>query len=133
MSAKAFFDDHTDDNTRLLHTATNLFPEVYKRVYLANASKIAPIRTGALRKSIVTQTLGNKVSIGWRAPYAASVNAGQHTVARTRIIELSNNTWMFLQPGVHRHHTGSAGFLDRIISATTKDMVAEIRKLGLTK
>jgi hypothetical protein len=146
MSAKSFFIDHSSDNTRLLRTATYLIPQVYKQKFLANARKIAPIVTGGLRRSIVTQTIGNTVSIGWRVPYAASVDAGQHTVNVARRVRLSGSAshsrtgeklgggdYMYLTAGVHKHTTGSAGFLDRIKTATQKDMMAAIREMGLTK
>lgn len=131
ISAKTFFADTPVKRIKLIHQQTNMYPEAYRRLFLGNARKIAPIKSSALRRSIVTQVLGDTVSIGWRVPYAAAVDAGGHTDKTTHFapamgLGYRGRGYTTRPDWFHPYRTGSEGFKDRIVTATRKDMMKHI-------
>lgn len=86
LSAKAFFDDKTQSNVRLLIRSQETIPakwliEYRKAARGAVGGVIAtPKKTGALRRSIITRQIGNQAEVSWRLPYARPQNDGRHTV-----------------------------------------------------
>lgn len=82
ISAKAYFDDKTPLNDRLLIRAETEIPAEWAKRYRKNVVQITPRKTGALRRSIITQVVSGRAQIGWRSAYAAAQNQGGHTVPR---------------------------------------------------
>ena len=82
LSAKAFFKDGTAHNTRLLMRAETAIPAEFVKRYKKNVVKITPMKTSALRRSIITQALGNTAEISWRSRYAIAQNEGGHEVKK---------------------------------------------------
>lgn len=129
ISAKVFFDDNLDKNITLVKETMNLYPEVYKQKFLANARVLTPVDTAQLRRSIITQVSGRSVKVGWRAPYARAVNEGRHTVPRpVRGINPKTGLYSTIAPGVYTHRTGAKGFAERTVDATKEDMKKYIKE-----
>lgn len=118
LSAKTFFDNKTDYNKTLLRRAETAIPQEFVRLYKRNVVSITPRKTGYLRRSIITQALGNTANIAWRAPYAKAQDDGGHNGARYR---------NYTTPG-----TGP-NFATIAFKATTAQMPTVMRQLGLTK
>lgn len=76
MSAKAVFDDKLAEDELLITRSVTELPRMFVTQYRKNVAPITPKKTGALRRSIVTQVLGNQANIGWRLPYAIDQNQG---------------------------------------------------------
>ena len=113
----------------LVRETSRKLPDDYKRMFLANARVIAPIKSGALRRSIVTQVLGRTVKIGWRVPYASAVNEGRHTVPKTvKGRRKDTGQYGVIPAGVYYHKTNSKGFADRIVRQTDRDMRNHLRQ-----
>ena len=139
LSAKAFFDDKTDHNSRLLIRGQTEIPREWIRLFKKNVAAITPMKTGALRRSIITQAMGSTASVSWRMPYARAQHSGGHTVPRrvmggntrdggfgiipARSYRYSNYT----TPGTGPRF-GSIAF-----QVTNAQMPAVLRELGLTK
>lgn len=137
LTAKAFFEDNTKSNVRLLIRANETIPAEFVRRYKRNVVKLTPYKTGALRRSIITQQIGNTANISWRMPYAKAQNEGGHTVSETRRVYI-NGRFVTLKPGYYRykHYTTpgtGAGFAFTAFQQTQKEMPAALRELGLTK
>jgi hypothetical protein len=85
ISANAFFEDHTDSFKRVLIRSQETIPikwlAEYKKAARGDAPGViaAPMKSGALRKSIITRPVGNKGEVSWRSDYAAAQNVGRHT------------------------------------------------------
>ena len=137
LSAKAHFEDNTGRNNQLLIKAKTQIPEEFIKRFKKNVVKLTPRKTGALRRSIITQALGNTASIGWRLPYASAQHAGYHTVASTRVVNIDGR-YVTLKPGTYRYtNYTTAGTGPRFgaiaFQKTQKEMPAVLRELGLTK
>ncbi|MEI7632355.1 MAG: hypothetical protein WCJ60_03460 [bacterium] len=137
LSAKTFFDDHTNHNIQLLERATTNIPKEFIRLYKKNVVSITPKKTGALRRSIITQALGNTASISWRSPYAAAQNKGYHDVTNKRVVNIDGR-FVTLMPGryYYRNYTTPGTgprFAFIAFQQTQSDMPAVMRELGLTK
>ena len=144
LSAKAFFEDGTANNTRVLIRAETQIPQEFTKRYRKNVVAITPKKSGALRRSIITQAIGNKAEISWRLPYAGAQNVGHHTVARKRVINIgfkapyNNLGYVTLSPGVYPYRnytTPGTGprFASIAYQKTQSEMPAVMRELGLTK
>ena len=137
LTAKAFFEDNTQNNIRLLIRAEETIPAEFVKRYKKNVVKLTPRKTGALRRSIITQQLGNTANISWRMPYAAAQNKGGHTVTETRRVNIDGR-FVTLKPGYYqyRHYTTpgtGSGFASQAFRETQREMPAVLRELGLTK
>lgn len=137
LSAKTFFDDNTENNVRLLISAKETIPAEFVKRYKKNVVKITPKKTGALRRSIITQQVGNTANISWRSAYAGAQNVGGHIVAERRRINIDGR-FVTLMPGYYRYkHYTTPGtgprFAQIAFEETQKEMPAVLRELGLTK
>lgn len=137
LSAKAFFEDNTQANIRLLIRANETIPAEFVKIYKKNVVKLTPMKTGALRKSIITQQVGNTANISWRLPYARAQNDGGHTIGETRRVNIDGR-FVTLKPGFYRYkHYTTPGtgpkFAFLAFQQTQKEMPAVLRELGLTK
>lgn len=136
LSANAFFNDGTQNNIRLLVRAETAFPEQWLAHYKKNVVDITPLKTGALRRSIITRTIPSGAEVSWRVPYAAAQNAGQHTVNSKRVVNIDGK-FVTLQPGIYHYKNNPGGggphFASRAFVKTNNEMPAVLRELGLTK
>ena len=137
LSAKAFFEDGTANNTRVLIRAETQIPQEFTKRYRKNVFRITPKKSVALRRSIITQAIGNKAEISWRLPYAGAQNVGHHTVDRKRVVNIDGR-YVTLSPGVYpyRNYTTrrtGPGFASIAYQKTQSEMPAVMRELGLTK
>lgn len=137
LSAKAFFDNNTDHNIRLLIRAETAIPREFVKLFKKNVVGLTPMKTGALRRSIITQELGNTANISWRAPYARAQHEGGHTVSARRVVNIDGR-FVTLQPGFYAYRnytTPGTGprFGSRAYQMTQAQMPAKLRELGLTK
>lgn len=140
LTAKAFFDDkNLDYNITLLRRAETALPLEFVRLYKKNVVNITPKRTGALRRSIITQALGNTAQIAWRMPYAKAQEAGGH-IQRQPVKGVNSRTGQggTIMPGYYRYRnytTPGTGpnFATTAFKATTAQMPEIYRQLGLTK
>ena len=141
LSAKAFFADGTANNTRVLIRAETQIPQEFTKRYRKNVVAITPKKSGALRRSIITQAIGNKAEISWRLPYAKAQNVGQHTVDRKRVINIgfkapyNNLGYVTLMYPYRNYTTPGTGprFASIAFQKTQSEMPAVMRELGLTK
>lgn len=118
LSAKAFFDSSSLDLKKTLYRrAETQLPQEFIKVYKRNVIAGTPRKTGALRRSIITQATGTRAEIGWRVPYAQAQEDGG---ARGRTY--SNYTTRGTGP-----HFARNAFM-----ATSSQMQAVYRELGLT-
>ncbi len=137
LKAQAFFDNNIPGINMLLIRAKTEIPAEFVRRYKKNVVKITPYKTGALRRSIITQQLGDTANISWRQPYAAAQNQGFHTVATKRIVNMGGK-YVTLQPGIYRYKnytTAGTGphFANTAYQKTQAEMPEAFRVLGLTK
>lgn len=118
LSAKAFFNDNTANNKFLIKQAETAIPREFVRLFKKNVVAITPRKSGALRRSIITQAMGSRAQIGWRMPYAGAQEAGGHNGATYK---------NYTTPGTGPHFARIA------LRATVAQMPAIMRQLGLTK
>lgn len=119
ISARAFFDDKTADNNRLLFRAQTALPEEWLKRFRKNVVAITPKDSGALRRSIITQAIGTEANVGWRLPYARAQEYGGHDY-----------------PGQYKTYTtpGTGPYFGRSAwQKTNREIPQIIRELGLTK
>lgn len=139
ISAKAYFDNKIDYNVTLLRRAETALPEEFVRLYKRNVVAITPRKTGALRRSIITQALGNTANISWRMPYAKAQDAGGHTQSHTvKGINRRDGGGGTIMPGSYRYSnytTPGTGphFATTAFKATTAQMPVIYRQLGLIR
>jgi hypothetical protein len=120
MSAKAVFDDHLAANELLITEAATNLPRMFTVQFRKNVIPFTPKKTGALRRSIVTQAIGHTAKIAWRLPYAVDQNLGvDQTTGR------AYKRWT--TPG-----TGP-GFKDKALALTIRQLDPMFREVGLTK
>lgn len=118
MSAKAVFDDKTAEAELLItRSATNL-PRMFVENYKRNVAPITPKRTGALRRSIVTRSLGTEAEIAWRLPYAIDQDAGIDSITG----RVYRN---YTTPGTGPH------FKDKAFAMTIQQIEPMFTELGL--
>ena len=138
LSAKAFFNSgQLDYDRQLYRRAETALPEEFIRVYKRNVVAITPRKTGALRRSIITQAIGGRAEIAWRLPYAIPQDKGGHTVGSKRVVNIDGD-FVTLHPGFYRYKnytTPGTGpnFATTAFMATTAQMPGVYRALGLTK
>lgn len=120
MSANAVFDDNLAENELLITRSMTELPQMFVTQFKKNVIPFTPYRSGALRRSIVTQVMGNQANIAWRLPYAVDQNEGQDQKTGT----------------VYHHWTTPGtgpGFKDKAFAATIKQVDPMFRELGLVK
>lgn len=137
LSAQAFFEDMTPGNNALLIRAETAIPAEFVRRYKKNAVAITPMKTGALRRSIITRQLGGTAEVSWRMPYALAQNQGYHTVREKRVVNIDGR-FVTLMPGTYHYRnytTPGTGphFANIAYQRTIAEMPAALRELGLTK
>lgn len=140
ISAKAYFNPTKLNTTvQLYRRAETELPAEFVRLYKRNVVAITPRKSGALRRSIITQALGNRAEISWRMPYAMAQDKGGHTQSHTvRGINKRDGGGGTIMPGSYRYRnytTPGTGpnFATIAFKATTAQMPAVYRQLGLTK
>lgn len=137
-SAHAFFQDHITSGMRLIIQADTALPGEFIRRYKKNVAPITPMKTGALRRSIITEQLGHRARIGWRLPYAIQQDRGGHTVNKP--IKGPNSRdggFGTIAPGFYRYRTYTTGgtgpnFAHRAFYKTIAEMPEAYRQLGMT-
>ena len=138
LSAKAFFEDGTANNTRVLIRAETQIPQEFIKRYKKNVVAITPKKSGALRRSIITQAIGNKAEISWRSKYAKYQHQGFHTQSHfVRGMNRRDGGYGTIKPGTHvyrRYTTPGTGpkFGSIAYKKTQSEMPAVMRELGLT-
>ena len=120
----------------LIRAETQLPAEWLKR-YRKNVVALTPKKSGALRRSIITQQRGTQADVSWRMPYAAAQNQGYHTIREKRVVNIDGR-FVTLQPGIYRYKnytTGGTGahFANIAFTKTNNEMPAVLRELGLVK
>lgn len=135
LNTAAFFENSIPNNNLLLIRAETAIPAEFVKRFKKNVVTLTPSKSGALRRSIITQQLGNTATIGWRSEYAGAQNEGQHTVHEKRVINIDGN-YVTLQPGVYRYRkytTPGTGphFANIAYRQTINDMRPVITELGL--
>jgi len=139
LSAKVIFDDQTVHLNRLLIRAQTEMPREWLRLYKKNVVGITPMKTGALRRSIITQALGTTASVSWRAPYAQAQQDGGHTVPRRVMGENTRDGGFGIIPArfyrYSRYTTAGTGprFGSIAFQQTNDQIPAILRELGLTQ
>lgn len=118
LSAKAFFENNTASNVVLIKQAETQIPQEWVRLFKRNVVAGTPKDSSTLRRSIITQALGSRAQIGWRAPYAGAQEAGGHN----GVVYVNYTT-----PGTGKNFARNA------FRATTAQMPSVLRQLGLTK
>lgn len=140
VTARVFFDG-LDRQISLYRQYAGEYPEEFVKLYKRNVSKITPIKSGALRRSIITQVLGNQGQISWRMPYAAAQDAGKFTARRTYVANISPSRdkagpYITIKAGQTYPFTNytdpstNSGFATRAFIQTNKDMQAVYTKHG---
>lgn len=139
ITAKAYFDDNTAHNNRLLTRMETDIPETFVKIYRKNVAKITPMKTGALRRSIITQVTAGRGDIGWRSRYAAAQNAGGHSQSHTvRGRNQRDGGFGTIKPDVYRYtrytteRTGPK-FASRAFKQTKSEMPPYLRERGYIK
>ena len=140
FSAKAYLKTvQLDLDRQLYRRAETQLPEEFAKLYKKNVVKITPKKTGRLRRSILAAVSDGRVDIGWRAPYARAQDEGGHTQTHTvRGINRRDGGGGTIKPGTYRYRryttpgTGP-GFATKAFKATTAQMPALYREMGLTK
>lgn len=132
ISVKAFLNEGLDRKVKLIRQFETEYPYVLRNKYLANARAMSPEITGKLKGSNRSQIMGNKLTIVWKAPYAAAVNAGGHTDKTTHFAPAkrfgrNGKGYMATAGTFHPYRTGSKGFVNRIGVKTFNDMEEYIR------
>lgn len=139
ITAKAFFKDGTANNTRILLRAETQLPEEFVKRFKKNVVPLTPRKTGALRRSIITQVIGGKAEISWRMPYAKAQHEGGHKVDKPiKGPNQRDGGYGTINPGFYRYKrytTPGTGprFGTIAFRMTTSQMPAVLRELGLTK
>lgn len=120
MSAKAVFDNNLKEDELLITRAVSNLPKMFAAQYRRNVAPITPKKSGALRRSIITQVSGKHANIGWRLPYAKDQNEGVDSVTG----RVYRN---YTTPGTGPH------FKDIALAMTIRQLDPMFRETGLTK
>lgn len=118
MSAKAVFDDKLAADELLITEAASNLPRMFTVQYRRNVLPLTPRKTGALRRSIVTQAIGHTAKIAWRLDYAIDQNLG---------VDQKTGT-------VYKHWTTPGtgpGFKDKALALTIRQLDPMFREVGL--
>ncbi len=137
LKAEAFFENNIPGITNLLIRSKTEIPAEFVRRYKKNVVKITPYKTGALRRSIITQQLGGEANISWRSRYALAQNQGYHNLTEKRVVNI-NGRFVTLKPGIQpytNYTTAGTGahFANIAYQKTQAEMPQAFRELGLTK
>lgn len=120
MSAKAVFDRKLQEDQLLITRSVTELPRMFVTQYKKNVAPITPRKSGALRRSIITQVIGKRANIAWRLPYAVDQNLGYDTVTGRPYRK-------YTTPGTGSH------FKDKALDLTIRQVDPMFRELGLTK
>jgi hypothetical protein len=97
------------------------------------------MRTGALRRSIITQQLGTTANISWRSPYAKAQDEGGHTVHKPiKGPNKRDGGYGTIMPGRYKysHYTTTGtgpGFAMAAFRKTKEEMDEFFTSQGFTK
>lgn len=117
LSSKTFFENAIPGVTALIIRAETQLPAEFIKRYKKNVVSITPLKSGALRRSIITQQLGRTASISWRSAYAGIQNAPEEFGVVYR---------NYTTPGTGPH------FANIAFSKTQSEMPIVMAELGLT-
>lgn len=120
MSAKAVFDDKLAEDELLITRSMTELPQMFVTQFKKNVIPFTPFKTGALRRSIVTQVIGHQANIAWRLPYAVDQDEGVDQ--KTGRVYRNYTT-----PGTGAH------FKDKALAMTIQQVDPMFRELGLVK
>lgn len=138
LSAQAFFENSIPDFNRLLIRAEADMPAEWLRRFRKNVIPLTPLKTGALRRSIITRQLGGTAEVSWRAPYALAQNEGGHTVPRSvKGINPATGRGSTIAAGYYRYRkytTPGTGphYANEAYVRTNSELPQIVRELGLT-
>lgn len=118
MSAKVFFKDASSNNAKLLIRGESAIPREWLKRYKKNVVSLTPMKSGALRRSIITLASGNQANVSWRSRYAVVQNSPESYGLTYR---------NYTTPGTGSH------FANKAYARTNAEMPAVLRELGLTK
>lgn len=144
-SVKVHFEDAASNIAKLLIRTNTELPREWLVEYRKAARGAAPgviatpRKTGALRRSIITQQMGPQASVSWRLPYAVAQNEGGHTVNKPiRGINPATGQGSTIMPGYYRYrnyttpNTGP-GFARAAFQYANKQVPAILRRQGVTR
>lgn len=127
----------------LLTRAETDLPAEFVRLYKKNVVEITPLKSGALRRSIITRQLGDTAEISWRSGYAGAQNQGFHTDRTRHFVPAlgygrNGRGYMAIPGTIHRYRnytTAGTGpnFASIAYQRTVDEMPAVYRALGLTQ
>lgn len=118
MSASSVFDDHTADAELLITRSATELPRMFVEQFKKNVIPLTPMRSGALRRSIVTQVIGYEANIAWRLPYAIDQDAG--------VDQKTGRVYKkYTTPGTGPH------FKDQALALTMRQVDPMFKELGL--
>ena len=118
LTSKVFFENNAASNKLLIKQAETAIPQEFVRLFKKNVVSLTPKKTGALRRSIITQAVGSRAQIGWRSAYAKIQNQPEDYGV------------------VYRNYTTEGTgphFAEKAFRATRDQLPAVARSLGLTK
>lgn len=116
LSSKTFFANAIPGVTALIIRAETAIPMEFIRHYKKNVVSLTPMKSGALRRSIITQALGKTASISWRSPYAGIQNAPE---------DFGRVYLHYTTPGTGSH------FANIAFQRTQDEMPAVLNELGI--
>lgn len=138
VKADVFFKNAMKDKAILTLEAKTNIPEELAKRFKKNVAPITPMKTGALRRSIITLKGENEVLVGWRAgKKALAQNAGGHTVKKPiRGINPETGKYSTIRPGYYRYKKYTTpGTIPRFaqvaLELTQKEVDSVIRGLRL--
>lgn len=144
-SAKAHFEDAASNIAKLLIRSEQALPAEwlveYRKAARGAAPGViaAPRKTGALRRSIITQQIGNRAQVSWRAPYAVAQNEGGHTVNKPiRGINPNTGKGSTIMPGYYQYRTYTTPgtgpkFAQAAFQYANNQIPAILRRQGIKK
>lgn len=139
LKTDVFFDNHIPEFNALLIRAETAIPAEYVRLYKKNVVAITPLKSGALRRSIITRQLGGRAEISWRSTYAGAQNQGGHTQSHfVRGANQRDGGFGIIKPGSYiysKYTTPGTGphFANIAFQATNAQMPAVLKELGLSE
>ena len=139
LKASAVFEDHTQDNIKVIMRAETEFPDEWVRTFKRLVIPLTPKTSGGLRRSIITRKIPGGAEVTWRSRYAKAQDDGGHTVnKKIRGTNRRDGGYGIIMPGFYRYKqytTPGTGpdFARKAARATHNEVPAMWRKLGLIK
>lgn len=142
ISANGFFDLRRSLNEygELIRRFEVQAPEIFVVLYKANAPYYTPMRSGALRRSIITRSTKGRAEIGYRSNYAFQQNRGWHY--QTHYVKgwnmRDNDGYSTIKPGIHvyrKYTTMGTGklFVEYAVRDTKAEFPDVLRQKGFGK